>query len=77
MMPGMAGTQVAEELLEDPETSSIPIIFVTAIVKRSEIEKNDGLVGGRTFMAKPVIIDELIKKINAMSRTPRFDPAAN
>jgi len=77
MMPGMAGTQVAEELLADPDTSSIPIIFVTAIVKRNEIEKTDGLVGGRTFMAKPVIIDQLIEKIKSMTGAGRWVPENN
>jgi len=66
MMPGLAGPQVAEALSEDPDTSTIPIIFVTAIIKDEEIKKSDGMVGGRSFMAKPVIVDELIKKINAV-----------
>jgi CheY-like chemotaxis protein len=66
MMPGMAGTHVAEELSEDPATRSIPIIFVTAIVKEEDLEKSGGIIGGRSFIAKPVMIDELIKKINAI-----------
>ena len=68
MMPDKAGTEVAEELLEDQATSSIPIIFVTALVKEDEIEKSRGIVGGRAFMPKPVMIDELIEKINIMSQ---------
>jgi len=66
MMPGMDGTEVAETLLEHPATSSIPIIFVTAIVSENDIKRNAGVAGGRTFIAKPVKIDELIEKINAM-----------
>jgi DNA-binding response OmpR family regulator len=66
MMPDMAGTLVAEKLSEDPATSSIPIIFVTAIIKQEEIKISGGVVGGRNFIAKPVIIGELIKKINAI-----------
>jgi len=66
MMPGMAGTEVAEILAEDPVTSSIPIIFVTAIVKEDEVKGSGGLAGKRIFIAKPVNIDELIKKINAV-----------
>lgn len=66
VMPGMFGTQVAETLADDPVTSSIPIIYLTAIVKKNEIEKSNGLIGGRAFMAKPVMIDELIEKINAI-----------
>jgi len=30
MMPGLDGWRVAEELLEDPDTSAIPIVFLTA-----------------------------------------------
>src|SRR5918992_3628997 len=30
MMPGLDGWRVAEELLDDPRTQSIPIIFLTA-----------------------------------------------
>jgi DNA-binding response OmpR family regulator len=65
MMPGMAGTHVAEDLLEDPTTRSIPIIFVTAIVKDEELKKSGGIMGGRSFIAKPIMIGELIKAINA------------
>ena len=36
MMPGLDGWRVAEELLEDPATSSIPIVFLTA---RAELRK--------------------------------------
>ena len=68
MMPGMAGTQVAEKLSEDPATTSIPIMFVTAIVKPEEVKRSKGVFGGRTFIAKPVMMDELIKNINAMDR---------
>ena len=66
VMPGIAGTQVAEELLEDPATATIPIIFVTAIVKQEEAERNKGFLGGRMFIAKPVVVDELLKKIDSL-----------
>ena len=66
MMPDMAGTYVAEELSEDPVTASIPIVFVTAIISKEEIEKTDGVAGGRNFIAKPIVMDELVKKINAI-----------
>lgn len=66
MMPGMDGTEVAETLLEDPATASIPIIFVTAMINENDIKSNDGMAGGRTFIAKPVKIDELIEKLNVL-----------
>ena len=65
IMPGLAGTEVAEQLLDDPDTTDIPIIFVTSIIKKGEVSKKGGISGGRTFLAKPVNIDELKEKINA------------
>ena len=66
VMPGMMGTQVAEELLQDPNTASISVIFVTAIVKKEEAEREMGFLGGRMFIAKPVVVDELLKKIDSL-----------
>lgn len=66
IMPGMGGSTVAETLSEDIETMSIPIIFVTAIVKKDELEKRDGVIGGRHFIAKPVVIEELLNKIHSI-----------
>lgn len=65
MMPGMAGTQVAEELSQDPATASIPVIFVTAIVKHEEAERTKGFSGGRMFIAKPVLMDDLLDQIDS------------
>ncbi len=64
MMPGMFGTDVAEKLSDDPATGSIPIIFVTAIIKQEEVEAKNYIAGGHSFIAKPVIIDDVIKRIN-------------
>jgi len=66
IMPGMGGATVAETLSEDPETLSIPVIFVTAIVKKHELEKSDGVIGGRHFIAKPVVVEELLNRIQSI-----------
>jgi DNA-binding response OmpR family regulator len=52
MMPGLDGWRVAEELLEDPRTSSIPIVFLTA---RAELrDRARGLdMGGLDYVTKP------------------------
>ena len=55
-----------EALLANPATSSIPIIFVTAIINKEDVRRNAGQIGGRTFLAKPVKIEDLIEKINAL-----------
>ena len=52
MMPGLDGWQVAEELLDDESTGSIPIVFLTA---RAELrDRARGLdVGGIDYVTKP------------------------
>jgi DNA-binding response OmpR family regulator len=52
MMPGLDGWRVAEELLEDPRTESIPIIFLTA---RAELrDRARGIdLGGVDYVTKP------------------------
>lgn len=66
MMPGMSGTEVTDRLLADPVTRSIPIIYVTAIVNEDDIQRGAGIAGGKSLIAKPVKIDELVEKINAV-----------
>ena len=63
MMPDMSGAEVAEELLLDERTKNIPIIFITALVKKEEVQKESGFMGGREFIAKPVSREELIRRI--------------
>jgi len=65
MMPDMSGTEVAEALLADARTKNIPIIFVTAVVQKREVEEVAGVMGGREFIAKPVSIEELVNRIEA------------
>ena len=62
-MPKMDGGRVAEILLEDESTGSIPLVFVTAMIKKDEVVYRGGQIGGRDFLAKPVTPETLIKKI--------------
>jgi DNA-binding response OmpR family regulator len=52
MMPGLDGWQVAEELLADERTRTIPIVFLTA---RAEVrDRARGLdLGGVDYVTKP------------------------
>ena len=52
MMPGLDGWRVAEELLDDPATQEIPIVFLTA---RAEFrDRARGLdIGGIDYITKP------------------------
>lgn len=62
MMPGLDGWRVAEELLEDPSTSAIPIVFLTA---RAELrDQARGLdLGGLDYVTKPFNPVELAQTI--------------
>lgn len=67
MMPGLDGGEVASILREDPDLSSIPIVFLTAIVSKEEIAQDGGSqIGGNEFLAKPIKINEMIETIERM-----------
>jgi len=60
MMPGISGDEVAAQLREDKLLGNIPIVFLSAIVKKEETQPTGGDIGGLTFLAKPVKLDDLI-----------------
>jgi DNA-binding response OmpR family regulator len=65
MMPGLDGWGVAEALLEDPGTSKIPIIFLTA---RAEFrDRARGLdIGGVDYITKPFNPVELAPLVRSL-----------
>jgi two-component system, OmpR family, response regulator len=60
MMPEMDGGDIASTLRQDPEMSRIPVVFLTAAVKKQEVSARQGLVGGFPFLAKPVDVETVI-----------------
>jgi putative two-component system response regulator len=64
MMPKMDGPSLAEKLKMDPRTHSIPIIFLTALVKKDEEYATNNRIGGNLFMAKPFDPKDLIIMVN-------------
>jgi DNA-binding response OmpR family regulator len=60
MMPGMDGGTLAARLQASPETKAIPIVFLTAAVKKEEVGSHGGMIGGFPYLAKPVSAEELI-----------------
>ncbi len=63
MMPDMSGDEVIAEIRDDPDLSSIPYVFITAIVSKAETEEMGSTIGGNEFLAKPVKTEELISTI--------------
>lgn len=60
MMPDLDGDEVAGQLRQDPNTSGIPIVFLTAIVTQEDVGEGDGIIGGNRFLAKPVDPEKVI-----------------
>ncbi len=63
MMPDMSGDEAIAEIRDDPNLSSTPYVFMTAIVSKSETEEMGSSIGGNEFLAKPVKTEELISTI--------------
>ena len=65
MMPGMDGWQVAERLVDDAETTEIPLVFLTA---RAELrDRARGLeLGGVDYITKPFNPTELAKVVEGL-----------
>ena len=67
MMPEMDGIEVCQRLKSNPETETIPIIFITA--KVSKEGKLEGLDAGAVdYITKPVDLDETLARINTQLR---------
>ncbi|MBM4024606.1 MAG: response regulator [Planctomycetes bacterium] len=65
MMPKMSGFEVCRRLKEDPQTSTIPIIMVTALNEFGDIER--GIDSGTDdFVSKPINKLELLTRIRTM-----------
>ena len=68
LMPGMDGGDVAYQLSNNKDTKNIPIVFLTAVVNKSEAETSGNVIANHVFIAKPVDIEELIAVIEKWAR---------
>lgn len=67
MMPGYSGIEVAKRLRTQTETSTIPILMLTA--KTEEVHELEGLDSGADdYMSKPFSMKVLVARINALLR---------
>ena len=68
MMPGMLGSEIAAQLEADPELRAIKVVFLTAMVTKEEAQRSFGVIGGHTFIAKPISADDLCRVIEDQLR---------
>jgi CheY-like chemotaxis protein len=64
-MPVMDGPATAERILDDEQTCDIPLLFLSGLVTKDEIEAHGGSIAGREFIVKPARGDELIDAIES------------
>jgi CheY-like chemotaxis protein len=65
MMPKMSGFEVCKRIKNDPRTSDIPVIMVTALNEFGDIER--GIDSGTDdFLSKPVNKLELVTRVKIM-----------
>lgn len=67
MMPKLSGFEVCKKLKDDPATSSIMILMVTALNELGDIERAVS-AGTDDFLSKPVNQVELVKRVENMLR---------
>jgi signal transduction histidine kinase len=61
-MPGLDGFQLLERIRRSPNTSMIPVVFLTAENSPTAVRK--GMVGGaEDFLAKPVSVADLLSSV--------------
>lgn len=59
------GGSIRHQLKTDEATKNIPIVFLTATVSASKVPPEDDMIGGYTFLAKPVSTARLIECIKS------------
>ncbi|MCX6910246.1 MAG: response regulator [Verrucomicrobia bacterium] len=70
VMPDMDGGDVAASIQQDPILKKVPVIFVTAVVRKREAGSAGMVSGGALFLAKPIGVVELIEAIESALGKP-------
>ena len=70
IMPRLPGGNVASLIDSDPELKGTPIVFLTAAVRRQQVNDNDGIICDHPCLAKPATVDEVIEMIERHAKSP-------
>jgi CheY-like chemotaxis protein len=65
-MPEMDGGEVSARLQEHPSTRSIPVIFLTALLSKTEESQRSHLIDGKITLAKPIDMEELLAQMEGL-----------
>ena len=67
IMPDADGGEIASRLRADASLKSTPIVFLTAVVSKNEVIQHGDVIGGQTFLAKPVSVDDVKRTIEKLA----------
>ena len=59
-MPGLDGGELAASFQASAKLSAVPIVFLTALVTKREVESGSGRAGKFPLLAKPMVLSELV-----------------
>ena len=59
-MPGMDGGELATQIRANPQLAGVPIVFLTALVTKAELEGRAGKIHATPMLAKPIILKDLL-----------------
>jgi len=68
IMPRMPGGNVAAQIDSDPQLKGTPIVFLTAAVRKHQVEENEGIICDHPCLAKPASVDEVVAMIEKYAR---------
>ncbi len=59
LMPGMDGGVLAACFQANPKLKLVPIVFLTAVVTKEQVDLCGGRIGTYPFLAKPIVLTEV------------------
>lgn len=68
IMPRLPGGNVAAMVDADPELKGTPIVFLTAAVRKHQVEENEGIICDHPCLAKPATVEEVVAMIEKHAR---------
>ena len=73
IMPRVPGGMVSEAIWKDPDLKDTPVVFVTAAVRKKDLEKAGGMICNRPALAEPCSLERIIEAIERYARRPRIE----
>ena len=72
-MPGKDGGELLAELEADEQLKNVPVLFLTASTMNQLARAEQAAVRGRPVIAKPVLAQELIRRLDEVLGRSIFD----